>query len=88
MMNHFKKFKQLNCFGFNSGKFDLPVLMPYIASWSVRHSIPIKALKRGNIYITIELGDIIFKGFYIYIIIHIIKQIQCFSIHDAVWRNI
>ena len=46
MMNHFKKFKQLNCFGFNSGKFDLPVLMPYIASWSVRHSIPIKALKR------------------------------------------
>ena len=54
--------KEVNCFGYNSGRFDLPCLMPFIGSWSLRHGIKLQALKRCNTYITIQLGDIIFKG--------------------------
>ena len=62
MRQYAKRMKLHNVFGYNSGRFDLNVLIPYIVNWSARQNAPIEVLKRTNTYITLTVGDIIFKG--------------------------
>ena len=62
MLNYYRKLGDHNIFGFNSGRFDLPVLLPYIVNYATRMLIPVKALKRGNTYITLRLENLVFKG--------------------------
>ena len=62
MLNYYRKLADHNIFGYNSGRFDLPVLLPYIVNYAVRQSIPVKALKRANTYITLRLENLVFKG--------------------------
>ena len=52
---------ELSIFGFNSGRFDLPILLPHIVSWAVRRGERIECLKRGTSYITLRVGSLHFK---------------------------
>ena len=52
---------ELSIFGFNSARFDLHVLLPYIVSWAVRRGLKIECLKRGTSYITLRVGSLLFK---------------------------
>ena len=61
MRSYLQKYKQLHTFGFNSSKFDLPVLIGGIVKFASAHDIKPKPLKKGAKYITLEVGDIIFK---------------------------
>ena len=61
MRSHLQKYLQLHTFGFNSSKFDLPVLLGGIVQFASVHGIKPKPLKKGAKYITLEVGDIIFK---------------------------
>ena len=60
-----KRLEQLarfTVFGFNSGRFDLPVLLPYIVNWATRRGIKMSCLKRTTSFISFELGaELIFK---------------------------
>ena len=62
MFNYAQRMKLHNLFGYNAGKYDLNVLVPYIVNWAARHKIPIQVLKRSNTYISLTVGDTIFKG--------------------------
>ena len=52
---------ELSTFGFNSSRFDIPVMLPYIVSWAVRRGVRIECLKRGTSYMTLRVGEIVFK---------------------------
>ena len=52
---------ELSVFGFNSARFDLPVMLPYIVGWATKRGVPIECLKRGTSYITLRVGEIVFK---------------------------
>ena len=62
MLTYWNKLSQHNIFGYNSSKYDLPVLMPFIVSWAKKNNQQIKVLKRGSAYICLQIGDMIFKG--------------------------
>ena len=64
MLRHYRQIGIHNVFGYNSGKFDLPVLIPYIVNYATRKNVPIKALKRGNSYIIIKIDNCTFKGLF------------------------
>ena len=64
MLNYYRKLGEHSVFGYNSGRFDLPVILPYIANYGIRKLLPVKALKRSNTYITLRLENIIFKGLF------------------------
>lgn len=58
-----KRMYTLSCFGFNSGRFDIKILLPYIAHYArVRNLPPPRILKRGTSYFSVELENIVFKG--------------------------
>ena len=48
-----------NCFGFNSAKFDLGVLIPFISGYAGLHEIEIKVLKKGAKYICLKKEDLV-----------------------------
>ena len=52
---------ELSIFGFNSARFDLPILLPHIVSWATKHGHQIECLKRGTSYITLRVGSLHFK---------------------------
>ena len=62
MLTYWNKLSQHNIFGYNSSKYDLPVLMPFIVNWAKKNDQRIKTLKRGTAYISLQIGDMIFKG--------------------------
>ena len=64
MLNYFRKFGDHSVFGYNCGRFDLPVLLPYIANYATRKLMSIKALKRANTYITLRVENLVFKGLF------------------------
>ena len=61
-LRHFlKELSLFNVFGFNSGRFDLNVLIPFIAVYAARRSLPMRCLKRTNSFISLQVGSLIFK---------------------------
>ena len=56
-----KNLTSFSCFGFNSSKFDLAVLIGYLAVWAKNKELKIDVLKRGSKYFNIQVGNIIFK---------------------------
>ena len=62
MLSHWRKFQQHNILGYNSAKFDLQILMPYIVDYGKRNKLAVKVLKRGNAYLSLTIDTLIFKG--------------------------
>ena len=52
---------ELCVYGFNSARFDLPLMLPYIVNWALLRGVPIGCLKRGTSYITLRVGELVFK---------------------------
>ena len=67
MLKYYRQLGIHNIFGYNCGKFDLPVLVPYIANYATRNQIQIKALKRGNTYISVTIDNCTFKGLFTFL---------------------
>ena len=62
MLSHWRKFQQHNILGYNSAKFDLQILVPYIVDYGKRNKLKVKVLKRGNAYLSLTIDTLIFKG--------------------------
>ena len=60
-INALKQLTLLNTFGFNSRKFDLAVLLPFLSKYSEIYDEKIEILKKGSQYFNISLEKIIFK---------------------------
>ena len=52
---------ELCVYGFNSARFDLPVMLPFIVNWAIQRGVSIECLKRGTSYITLRVGELVFK---------------------------
>ena len=50
-----------NVYGFNSSRFDLSVLIPYLEYYAQNNGLELKLLKKGSRYFNISIGKIIFK---------------------------
>ena len=61
LRHYLRDLSLLNVFGFNSGRFDLNVLIPFIACWAAKRSVPLRCLKRATSYISLQVGNIVFK---------------------------
>ena len=61
MRSHLKKYTELNTYGFNSSKFDIPALIGGMVKFASDHGLKIQTLKKGSRYITVQIGDIVFK---------------------------
>ena len=59
--SYLRTYKQLHVFGFNSSRFDLPVLIGGIVQFASKIDLEPEVLKKGSQYITLTVGDIIFK---------------------------
>lgn len=59
--SHLKKYRQLNTYGFNSSKFDIPVLIGGIMKYANRSDLKVETLKKGSKYITLQVDGIVFK---------------------------
>ena len=59
--NYLRNYEQLHVFGFNSSRFDLPVLIGGIVQFASQRDIRPETLKKGTKYITLTVGNIIFK---------------------------
>ena len=59
--NHLKLYRKLNTFGFNSSKFDIPVLIGGILNFAYRSGLKVDPLKNTSKYITLQVDDILFK---------------------------
>ena len=58
-----KKCTMLNIFGFNSGGFDMKMLISYLASYGKRHGWADPCvLKKLTKYLSVEIGQLHFKG--------------------------
>ena len=56
-LRHLRQYTEFNCFGYNSAKFDLGVIIPFISGYAGLHEIDIKVLKKGAKYISIGLKN-------------------------------
>ena len=54
-LRHLKKYQGFNCYGFNSGKFDIKVLLPLILNYCKRHSVTMEPIKKGTSYMCLYL---------------------------------
>ena len=62
------KCMKLNIYGFNSGKFDMKVLIGPIACYCAKNNWPPpNPMKRGTNYLQVELQHMYFKGMYYYL---------------------
>ena len=64
MLSWYRKLEEHSCYGFNSGRYDLPILLPYLVNYASRKGIKVKALKRTNTYISLRIGNLVFKGIF------------------------
>ena len=58
---HLEKYYKLNVFGFNSSRFDIPILIGGIVQYANKYKIKPETLKKGAKYLTLSVGDIVFK---------------------------
>ena len=58
---HLQKYSQLNCYGFNSSKFDMPCIIGGMVRYGKDRKLETKVLKKTSKYLTIQIGGIIFK---------------------------
>ena len=56
-LRHLKKYQSFNCFGFNSGKFDIKVLLPLMMNYCGRHKIDMEPIKKGTSYMCLNLKN-------------------------------
>ena len=56
--NHLKTYYQLNIFGFNSSRFDIPVLIGGIVQYAYSLGIKPECLKKGSKYLTLSVGGL------------------------------
>ena len=47
--------------GYNSGRFDIPVLLPYLRRYANEKKLHFSVVKRGSTYIQVKLGDIMIR---------------------------
>ena len=62
LKNSLKKASQLCVFGFNSSKFDLKVLIGYMAIYCRDKNLDIQVLKRDSKYFSVQIDTLCFKG--------------------------
>ena len=60
-LGYLKTFSSLIVFGYNSSKFDVPVLIPYLLTIGRRLGFQPNAIKKGTRYINFEVGPFIFR---------------------------
>ena len=53
---------QFSVFGFNAAKFDMKVLLGYVATYAKKKNLDVELLKKGSIYFNFTIDDVIFKG--------------------------
>ena len=58
--NYLAKICQLKCYGYNSGKYDLPCLLPGLLTYSDKYNVKMSVLKRGNAFLSLTMQDIVF----------------------------
>ena len=61
LRSHLKKYTELNTYGFNSSRFDLQALVGGIVQFASNNKLEIQTLKKGAKYITLQVGEIVFK---------------------------
>jgi hypothetical protein len=59
--NKLKVFFQLNCYGFNCAKFDLPCIAPLLFTVAQRKDMKVSFLKRSTKYISVSIDDFNFR---------------------------
>ena len=59
-LNYLNNMTRLKCFGYNSGKYDLPCLFPGLLAYSDKHNVKFSIIKRGNSILSLTMQDIIF----------------------------
>ena len=58
---HLEKYKILNCYGFNSSKFDMQCLIAGLATYADANELQKEVLKKTTKYLSVRIGDIVFK---------------------------
>ena len=75
--NTILKCMKLNIYGFNSGKFDMKVLIGPIACYCAKNNWPPpNPMKRGTNYLQVELQHMYFKGMFYYYLRKITNKIR------------
>ena len=62
LKNSVKKARQMSVFGFNSSKFDLKVLIGYMAIYARDKKLDMQILKKDSKYFSVQLDNLCFKG--------------------------
>ena len=60
-LRYLKTFSSLIIYGYNSSKFDIPVLVPYLLTIGRRLGYEPNAIKKGTRYINLEIGPFVFR---------------------------
>ena len=60
-LRHLQKLCELNCYGFNSGKYDLPAMIASVYKDAFKNKHTVSALKKANKYTMVKIGDLCFK---------------------------
>ena len=58
--NYMENMCRLRCYGYNSGKYDLPCLFPGLLSYSKKYNTKVSVLKRGNTFLSLTIQGIVF----------------------------
>ena len=78
-LQQLKNLKRLTTFGFNSSRFDLKLIVPYLAHYAHARNLPPPAiLKRGTAYFSVELAGVRFKGTFIFFLPHFIFFVKTY----------
>ena len=59
--NYLSMYEQLHVFGFNSSRFDLPILIGGIVKFAAKNGLKCETLKKVSKYTTLQVGNIVFK---------------------------
>ena len=58
--NYLLKLCHLRCYGYNSGRYDLPCLFPGLLTFADKNKRKISVLKRGNSFLSLTIDNVIF----------------------------